>query len=57
MTVVYTPLGDELYPFDEVEEGEEEPSISPFEDAAVLLRFGAKRVPTAVWAHQPNQEL
>lgn len=57
MSEVYTPPGEDMWPFD-AEEGEEgTPTVTPFEGAAVLLRFGRGRTPVVAWAHQPNKEL
>lgn len=56
MSEIHTPLGEEVQPFGE-EEGEEEmPSVGPFEGTAVLLRFGGKTTPIAVWSHLPNRK-
>lgn len=56
MSEIYTPLGEEVRSFDEEEEEEEMPSVGPFEGTAVLLRFGGKTTPIAVWSHQPNRK-
>ena len=54
MTTVHTPPDGEVFLFDEEEEEEEVPSVSLFEEAA-LLCFDVGRQPAVKWPGQRDK--